>query len=90
LCTRKISPVTALMPLTCSGDESERSPAMMSVGLHPRLIGRPGRIAGLEKFLEHVQARGRTWFARRMDIAHHWRELMGLAAWKERSAGREG
>ncbi len=64
--------------------EAERSPAMMSVGLHPRLIGRPGRIAGLEKFLEYVQSKGLVWFARRMDIARHWRDLMGLAVWKDR------
>jgi allantoinase len=66
--------------------EADRHPAMMSVGLHPRLIGRPGRIAGLERFLEHVRATGRAWLARRMDIAHHWRTRMGLPAWTDRSA----
>ncbi len=60
--------------------EGERHPAMMSIGLHPRLIGRPGRIAGLDRFLEHVRAKDHVWFARRMDIAHHWRTLMGLPA----------
>jgi allantoinase len=40
--------------------EAERYPAMMSVGLHPRLIGRPGLIAGLERFLEHVRTTGRA------------------------------
>lgn len=60
--------------------EGERHPAMMSVGIHPRLIGRPGRIGGLEKFLEHVQGRGRVWVARRMDIARHWRDVVGLPA----------
>jgi peptidoglycan/xylan/chitin deacetylase (PgdA/CDA1 family) len=61
--------------------EGEHRPAMMSVGLHVRLIGRPGRIAGLERFLEHVRERGGGWFARRMDIAHHWRERSGLPPW---------
>jgi peptidoglycan/xylan/chitin deacetylase (PgdA/CDA1 family) len=65
--------------------EAERYPAMMSVGLHPRLIGRPGRIAGLERFLEHVRATDHVWLARRMDIAHHWRALMGLPAWTDSS-----
>jgi len=54
--------------------EGERHPKMMSVGLHPRLIGRPSRIVGLERFLEHVQRRGGAWFARRRDIARHWKE----------------
>ena len=62
--------------------EGEERPTMMSVGLHLRLIGRPGRIAGLERFLEHVHNTGGAWFARRMDIAHHWRARMGLPAWR--------
>lgn len=46
---------------------------MMSVGLHLRTIGRPGRIAGLEQFLAHVARAGdAVWVARRMDIARHW------------------
>lgn len=48
------------------------APKMMSVGLHCRLIGRPGRIAGLIRFLDHVEARGGAWLARRIDIAEHW------------------
>ena len=62
--------------------EGQERPTMMSVGLHLRLIGRPGRIAGLERFLEHVHDTGGAWFARRMDIAHHWRARMGLPAWR--------
>ena len=62
--------------------EGERQPSMMSVGLHLRLIGRPGRIGGLERFLEHVQSTGEAWFARRADIAHHWRHRMGLPEWR--------
>ncbi len=45
---------------------------MFSVGLHCRLIGRPGRIAGLRRFLDHALARQDVWFARRIDIAAHW------------------
>lgn len=47
---------------------------MMSVGLHCRLVGRPGRIAALERFLDHVQAHDDVWVTRRIDIARHWRE----------------
>ena len=48
------------------------SPKMMSVGLHCRLIGRPGRIMGLARFLDHAAAHQGVWFARRIDIARHW------------------
>lgn len=48
------------------------APKMMSVGLHCRLIGRPGKIAGLIQFLDHVAARGGAWLATRADIAAHW------------------
>ena len=47
-------------------------PRMMSVGLHCRLAGRPGRIGALQRFLDHAGARGGVWFARRIDIARHW------------------
>ncbi len=47
-------------------------PKMLSIGLHNRLIGRPGKIAGLMRFLDHAQASGQAWFARRIDIARHW------------------
>jgi putative urate catabolism protein len=50
------------------------APKMMSVGLHCRLIGRPGRAAALAKFLDYAKSRERVWIARRIDIAHHWRE----------------
>ena len=48
------------------------SPKMMSVGLHCRLVGRPGRIAALRRFLEHARDHEDVWFARRIDIARHW------------------
>jgi putative urate catabolism protein len=54
--------------------EGEQSPKMMSVGLHCRLAGRPGRTSGLRKFLQHVLNHEDVWVARRIDIARHWRE----------------
>jgi len=48
------------------------APKMLSIGLHARLIGRPGRIVALERFLDYVQARDRVWICRRIDIARHW------------------
>ncbi len=47
-------------------------PAMLSIGLHCRLVGRPGRIPALERFLDHALAHEGVWFARRIDIARHW------------------
>lgn len=54
--------------------EGAHRPRMMSVGLHPRLAGRPGRLRALERFMDHVVAQGGTWIARRDDIARHWLE----------------
>ena len=47
-------------------------PKMMSVGLHPRLIGQAGRTSTLREFIEHALAKGNVWFARRIDIARWW------------------
>jgi putative urate catabolism protein len=52
--------------------EGSRIPKMMSVGLHCRLAGRPGRLAALERFLDHVQSHDRVWVCRRIEIARHW------------------
>ncbi len=52
--------------------EGERSPKMMSVGLHCRLVGRPGRFRALQRFLDYVQSQEKVWICRRVDIAHHW------------------
>jgi putative urate catabolism protein len=52
--------------------EGAERPKMMSIGLHTRLVGRPGRAADLEKFLDHVAAAEDVWVARRIDIANHW------------------
>jgi OHCU decarboxylase len=48
------------------------SAKMMSIGLHCRLIGRPGRVAALRRFMEYAKSHADVWFARRIDIAHHW------------------
>lgn len=53
-------------------EEGESSPKMMSVGLHCRLVGRPGRAQALRKFLDYVQSTPDVWVARRIDIAEHW------------------
>jgi urate oxidase len=50
-------------------------PKMLSVGLHCRLAGRPGRAAALARFLDYVQRHDRVWVARRLDIARHWIEV---------------
>ncbi|MFQ3583778.1 MAG: allantoinase, partial [Cyanobacteriota bacterium] len=55
--------------------EGETAPKMMSVGLHCRLVGRPGRALALAKFLDYVQAHEQVWLCRRIDIAHHWRKI---------------
>lgn len=58
--------------------EGATAPKMMSVGLHLRIIGRPGRIGGLLTLLERMTRTQDVWFARRCDIARHWRARMGL------------
>ena len=52
--------------------EGATAPAMLSVGLHCRLVGRPGRAAALARFLDYVRAHQHVWVARRVDIARHW------------------
>ncbi len=53
-------------------EEGESAPKMMSVGLHCRLVGRPGRAAALARFLDYILTKDRVWLARRIDIAEHW------------------
>lgn len=55
--------------------EGETSPKMMSIGLHCRLAGRPGRASALLRFLQYVDQFSSVWIARRIDIATHWRHL---------------
>lgn len=52
--------------------EGASAPAMMSIGLHPRLVGRAGRARGLARFIDYVQSHDRVWICRRIDIAKHW------------------
>lgn len=52
--------------------EGKQSPKMMSVGLHCRLVGRPGRAAGIVRFLEYISGKENVWLCRRIDIANHW------------------
>jgi putative urate catabolism protein len=53
-------------------EEGATSPKMMSVGLHTRVAGRPGRSAAVARFLEYARSHDSVWFARRVDIARHW------------------
>jgi putative urate catabolism protein len=52
---------------------SEGAAKMLNVGLHCRLVGRPGRAAPLERFLDYVLSHDKVWVTRRIDIADHWR-----------------
>jgi allantoinase len=52
--------------------EGAESPRMMSIGMHSRLLGRPGRFVALQRFLDHVERHDRVWICRRIDIARHW------------------
>lgn len=52
--------------------EGSEKPKMMSIGLHCRLVGRPGRFRGLLRFLDHIERHDRVWITRRLDIAQHW------------------
>jgi allantoinase len=53
--------------------EGAEAPKMMSIGMHCRLLGRPGRMRALQRFLDHIEKHDRVWVARRVDIARHWR-----------------
>ena len=55
-------------------EEGAERPSMMSVGLHCRAIGKPARFQALKRFIDYVQSHDKVWFARRVDIARHWRE----------------
>jgi peptidoglycan/xylan/chitin deacetylase (PgdA/CDA1 family) len=62
--------------------EGETSPKMLSVGLHCRLAGRPGRFASLCRFLDYVQTHNKVWICRRVDIARHWAQHHPHSAYK--------
>ena len=52
--------------------EGDEAPKMMSIGMHCRLLGRPGRITALQRFLDHIGQHDKVWVCRRIDIARHW------------------
>ena len=59
---------------------AEGQPKMMSVGLHGRLVGRPGRVAALARCLDYIQGHDRVWVARRIDVARHWADRFPASA----------
>jgi putative urate catabolism protein len=62
--------------LYAEGDPAgEDRPKMMSIGMHCRLLGKPGRIGSLQRFLDHVTSHDKVWVCRRIDIARHWKSL---------------
>jgi len=61
--------------LYAEGDpQGDNSPKMMSIGMHCRLLGRPGRITALQRFLDHIGQHEDVWVCRRVDIARHWKQ----------------
>ena len=61
--------------LYAEGDPAEgNAPKMLSVGMHCRLLGRPGRITALQRFLDHLEKHSNVWICRRIDIARHWQQ----------------
>jgi len=56
-------------------EEGADRPSVMSIGLHCRLLGRPGRFRALQRFLDYIEQHERVWVARRIDIARHWKRL---------------
>ncbi len=60
--------------------EGDERPAMLSIGMHCRLLGRPGRFRALQRFLDYLETHDRVWICRRIDIARHW---AARHPWKE-------
>lgn len=54
--------------------EGADTPKMLSIGMHCRLLGRPGRFLALQRFLDHIEKHDRVWICRRIDIARHWKQ----------------
>ena len=55
-------------------EEGATEPKMLSIGMHCRLLGRPARLKGIQRFLEYVAGFEGVWCARRIDIARHWQQ----------------
>jgi OHCU decarboxylase len=69
--------------------EGATAPKMLSIGLHCRLVGRPGRAASLARFLDYVSAHDKVWVATRLDIARHWiRKHPPAGGWRPSRLGR--
>ena len=64
--------------------EGAKAPRMLSIGLHTRIMGRPGRIGGFEAFLDHALGHDGVWFSSRAEIARAWRSGLGLPDWTPR------
>jgi putative urate catabolism protein len=62
-------------------------PKMMSIGMHSRLLGKPGRIGALQRFLDHIGRHDKVWVARRIDIARHWKAVHPYVPGPSRPAG---
>ena len=58
-------------------------PKMMSIGLHCRLAGRPGRMKAIKSFIEYAKSHHKVWFATRAEIARHWRGYPSLSGGKD-------
>jgi peptidoglycan/xylan/chitin deacetylase (PgdA/CDA1 family) len=54
--------------------EGAEVPKMLNIGMHCRLLGRPGRFLALQRFLDHIEKHDRVWVCRRIDIARHWKQ----------------
>jgi len=69
--------------------EGQFAPRMLSIGIHTRIIGKPARIEGLERLLDHILDHNGIWFSTRAEIAKHWRAGMGLPAWKPKPSSTD-
>ena len=70
-------------------EEGAETPALMSVGLHPRMAGRPARARALAAVLDHILKHDRVWVCRRIDVARHWRAVHPLRLEAEARHERE-
>ena len=62
----------------CLYEEGKTAPKMMNIGMHCRILGKPGRIMAMKKFLDYVSKFDDVWFARRIDIANHWHKNFNI------------
>jgi putative urate catabolism protein len=62
----------------CLYEEGQTSPKMMNIGMHCRILGRPGRFQAIKRFLEYVKQFDDVWFCKRIDIANHWHKNFNI------------